>query len=233
MARPHEAHAVTSLVSVVLPTHNRAESLARAAASVLTQNIAELELVVVDDCSTDATPDVLDRLTATEPRVRVVRNDTALGPCEARNRGLAVAHGDFVGFCDDDDAWVPGVGEDLVSFFDSHPEFSGVSCWHVVTHDPAARQALFRGPLHYGPQHLLWQNFVALPFAMLQRTCSPSTSASIPALPTGEDWDLWLRCAQERPFCTLRVPGISTPSMEAHESRGPDRPRSTAGGTLC
>ncbi len=108
MARPQtEAHAVTSLVSVVSPTHNRAESLARAAASVLTQNIAELELVVVDDCSTDATPDVLDRLTATEPRVRVVRNNTALGPCEARNGGLAVARGDFVGFCDDDYAWVP------------------------------------------------------------------------------------------------------------------------------
>jgi hypothetical protein len=194
---------VTSLVSVILPTRNRAESLPRAAASVLDQNIAALELVIVDDASTDSTVDVLDRLSARDPRVRVVHNDTALGPCEARNRGLVVAEGDLVAFCDDDDAWVPGVGADLVSFLEDHRDFGGVSCWHVVTHGPGTRRALFRGPLHYGAQHLLWQNFVALPFAMLRREALSFDIRFDPALPTGEDWDLWLRCAQQRPFCTL------------------------------
>src|SRR5215472_9662532 len=95
------------LLSVVLPTRNRPRLLARAAASVLAQDVGSLELVVVDDASTDDTPDVLDRLTGLDERVRVVRTASPLGPCEARNRGLEEAEGELVSFCDDDDVWLP------------------------------------------------------------------------------------------------------------------------------
>jgi glycosyltransferase involved in cell wall biosynthesis len=185
------------LLSVVMPTHDRAREVGRAAASVLAQDVENLELVIVDDSSTDETPEVLDRLVSGDARVRVVRTDHTVGPCVARNRGLEVASGELVAFCDDDDAWFPGIGGVVVDYLADHPDVVAASSWHVVLHADSGGAAVFRGPLEYDRDQLLWQNFVALPFAVLRR---PSLSFDVdfdPDLPTGEDWDLWLRCSED------------------------------------
>jgi Glycosyl transferase family 2 len=184
-------------LSVIMPTHDRAREVGRAAASVLAQEVEGLELVVVDDCSSDDTAGVLDRLAAQDRRVRVIRTDESVGPCDARNRGLEVAEGELVAFCDDDDAWFAGVGPVVVDFLDAHPEVVAASSWHVVLHRDSGGAAVFRGPLEYGTDQLLWQNFVALPFAVVRRGALSFDIRFDPALPTGEDWDLWLRCSQE------------------------------------
>ena len=87
---------MTSLLSVVMPTHDRADQLERAARSVLDQDGTEIELVIVDDASSDGTPEVTDRLAA-DRRVQVVRNEQAIGPGAARNKGIAQARGDLLG----------------------------------------------------------------------------------------------------------------------------------------
>ncbi len=138
--------------------------------------------------------------TASSPRTRGCawsRTDATVGPCVARNRGLAVAQGELVAFCDDDDAWFPGVGEVLVGFLSEHPDVVAASSWHVVLHADSGSAAVFRGPLEYGHDQLLWQNFVALPFAMVRRNALRFEVSFDPDLPTGEDWDLWLRCSQD------------------------------------
>ncbi|HUI03238.1 MAG TPA: glycosyltransferase family A protein [Acidimicrobiales bacterium] len=194
---------MTDLVSVVLPTRDRAEDVVRAATSVLSQDLEALELVVVNDSSTDDTARVLDELAGRDDRVHVVETEAPLGPCEARNRGLAVARGEIVGFCDDDDRWLPGIGSALTAFLDARPELAMVSSWHVVEHAATGRSAVFRGPLRFGTEALLWQNVVGLPFALIRRGALSFEVGFDPALPTGEDWDLFLRCAQERPVCTV------------------------------
>jgi glycosyltransferase involved in cell wall biosynthesis len=93
-------------ISVVLATYNRVASLRRAIASVLAQDGARFELIVVDDASTDGTRDHL--ATLTDPRVRVVFAERNLGPSGARNRGLAAATAEIVAFLDSDDAYRPG-----------------------------------------------------------------------------------------------------------------------------
>jgi hypothetical protein len=180
-----------------MPTHNRAREVVRAAASVLSQNVDPLELVVVDDSSSDDTPSVLDHLASQDRRVRVVRTEEPSGPCLARNRGLQVAEGELVAFCDDDDAWFPGVGRLVIDFLDVNRDVVAASSWHVVHHADTGNEAVFRGPLEYGREHLLWQNFVAVPFAVVRRGALSFDVGFDPELPTGEDWDLWLRCAQE------------------------------------
>jgi glycosyltransferase involved in cell wall biosynthesis len=180
-----------------MPTHNRAGEVGRAASSVLAQNVGNLELVIVDDSSSDETPDVLDRLASQDGRVRVVRTEETVGPCVARNRGLEVAQGELVAFCDDDDAWFPGVGEVVMEFLSAHPDVVAASSWHVVLHAESGGAAVFRGPLEYGHEQLLWQNFVALPFAVVRRNALRFTVSFDPDLPTGEDWDLWLRCSND------------------------------------
>ncbi len=92
------------LVSVILPTYNRARTLARAINSVLHQDYANLEVLVVDDASTDDTPTVMAGIT--DPRVRYVRLEKNGGASRARNEGLKLAKGSYVAFQDSDDEWL-------------------------------------------------------------------------------------------------------------------------------
>lgn len=95
------------LISVYLPTRNRHAPLRRAVESVLNQTHRELELIVVDDGSTDETPAYLKALAASEPRVQLLRHETALGAPASRNAAVAIAHGDWVTGLDDDDEFLP------------------------------------------------------------------------------------------------------------------------------
>jgi GT2 family glycosyltransferase len=95
---------MTPLVSVVVPSHNRARLLRRTLQSILAQQLRDLEVVVVDDGSTDDTPIVAGSF---DPRVVVLRNQRPGGVSAARNRGIEAARGDWVAFCDDDDLWAP------------------------------------------------------------------------------------------------------------------------------
>jgi glycosyltransferase involved in cell wall biosynthesis len=95
----------TPEVTVVIPTKDRWETLARTLGGVLAQEDVELEAVVVDDGSSDGTSDRLGQLA--DPRVRSLRNDPGLGVSGARNRGLEHARGRWTAFLDDDDLWSP------------------------------------------------------------------------------------------------------------------------------
>ena len=116
-ARP----ASEQLVSVITPTRNRAETLARCIDSVLAQAHTNFELVVVDDGSEDETPDVLARYT--DARVRSLRIDHA-GVGVARNRGLERATGSVVAYLDDDNLMDPLWLMAVANTFDRHPEIS-------------------------------------------------------------------------------------------------------------
>lgn len=92
------------LVSVIMTTFNSAEHVATAVQSVLQQSHSNLELLVIDDGSTDATLPILDDFAARDPRIQVIRNHTNVGTYCAKNRALMLARGDFV-TCHDSDDW--------------------------------------------------------------------------------------------------------------------------------
>jgi glycosyltransferase involved in cell wall biosynthesis len=92
-------------ISVVVPTRNRSALLAMTLRSVLLQQDVELEVIVVDEGSTDDTAAMVGRLG--DARVRVLRHEVPYGVSTARNRGAAAAVGEWLGFVDDDDLWAP------------------------------------------------------------------------------------------------------------------------------
>ena len=94
-------------ISVIVPIYNAASTLRAAVQSILTQDIAGLEVLLVDDGSTDATPGLCHDLALRDDRIQVITQKNA-GICAARNRGLSVAEGMYVTFCDDDDLLLPG-----------------------------------------------------------------------------------------------------------------------------
>jgi glycosyltransferase involved in cell wall biosynthesis len=96
-------HPDKPLVSVILPTHDRAALVGRAISSVLGQTYENLELIVIDDASTDHTRDVLAGFK--DSRLRVLHAEVNKGVAAARNLGLMAARGDLIAFNDDDDVW--------------------------------------------------------------------------------------------------------------------------------
>lgn len=137
-------------VTIIIPTYNRAPLVTRAIDSALGQTYPSLDVVVVDDGSTDETSDVLRRYVA-EPRIRVVRLDRNLGVTAAKNAGLAnvSSRAFYVGILDSDDTLVPSAIDTLVRVFEADEgRFSQVFGWCV---DPATDGFTGRMPYREGP----------------------------------------------------------------------------------
>lgn len=107
-------------VSVVIPTYNRRHTLATAIDSALAQDFSALEVIVVDDGSTDDTMQWLEHAYAKRP-VRVLRNVGLNGPAGGRNTGMRAAQGEFVALLDSDDAFLPGHLHAAMAAFADHP----------------------------------------------------------------------------------------------------------------
>jgi glycosyltransferase involved in cell wall biosynthesis len=115
-------------VSVVVPLYNKASYVARALESVAAQTLEDLEVIVVDDGSTDGGRDVVAALS--DPRFRLIRQANA-GPGAARNRGLREARAQYVAFLDADDRWLPHFLAENVSLLELQPSAAAVSCgWY-------------------------------------------------------------------------------------------------------
>lgn len=111
-------------VSVILPTFNRSETLEMAAKSVLNQSFTDLELIIVDDASTEDIRDVVDALD--DNRVRYIRRESNGGAPTARNTGISAALGEFIAFQDSDDIWLPNKLEKQFEIFSRLPKDVGV-----------------------------------------------------------------------------------------------------------
>ncbi len=122
------------LVSVIIPTYNRAELLERAVRSVLAQTYPDFEVIIVDDASVDDTRCRMDALQLTSPQVRLIRHDANRGAQVARNSGIREATGEYIAFLDSDNEWLPRKLERQMSQFSHRPESLGaVYCgyWEV------------------------------------------------------------------------------------------------------
>lgn len=114
-------------VSVIIPVYNRAIFVGAAIESILAQTFADFELIVIDDGSTDATPDMVRSFA--DPRIRLVGHECNLGIPAARNSGLAAARGRYVATLDSDDVAHPKRLERQVAFLDAHPDHALVGSW--------------------------------------------------------------------------------------------------------
>lgn len=121
--------AETPLVSVIIPAWNAQDTLAETLRSVANQTHRELEILIVDDGSTDRTAAIAGQFCAGEPRARLIRKDNG-GVASARNAGIAVAMGEWIAPIDSDDLWHPARVEKMIAVALAAPESPGfVYCW--------------------------------------------------------------------------------------------------------
>lgn len=205
------------VVSIIIPTYNCALYIAETITSVLNQSFKDIELIVVDDGSTDATRDIVASFG--QP-VRLVTQANA-GVCVARNRGISEAAGKYICLMDHDDYWFPHKLARQVSILEQQPEtgvvYSSFILWH---RDESTGQ--FPSPDSFDlntylddtvPEFSGWiyhqfliDCWMLTSTAMFRAEIFDQCGLFDESLPYSEDWDLWLRISRSYPFVQLRRP---------------------------
>lgn len=187
-----------SSISVIIPTYNRLELVQRAVKSVLEQSFSAREIIVVDDGSTDGTPEVLESLF---PDIRVIRHERNRGVSAARNTGIKASLSPLIAFLDSDDYWLPGKLDSQVKFFSNNPD--AVIC---QTREIWVRNGRRVNPAkkHIKPSGDIFEASLELclvsPSAvMIRRSLFEAVGLFDEDLPVCEDYDLWLRISSGHP----------------------------------
>lgn len=211
-----------SLVSVVIPMHNRRGLIEETLRSALAQQWPSMEIIVVDDGSTDGSAEHVERVFG--DRVRLLRLERNVGRSAARNAGIAAARGDFIAFLDSDDLWDPGkLARQMPAFAD--PSVALVHC-RVRQVDASGRvnaretesitrafEAAEARGYDYGGITATWCRMYT-PAVVVRRTALERSGGFDPALSRFEDWDLFWRIARDGTVVT--VPEILV-SVRVHE----------------
>ncbi len=190
------------LISVVIPTYNRAFFIKAAIDSVLSQIFRDFELIVVDDGSTDDTSGLL---LSYGTKIKVITKANK-GPSAARNRGIKAAKGQWIAFLDSDDVWKPDKLEKQVQFIKDNPDIK-----ICQTEEIWIRNGKRVNPRKKHEMHSGWIYEQCLPLCivspssvMIHREVFEKVGFFDETMLACEDYDLWLRIAPHYPICLVR-----------------------------
>lgn len=194
-------------VSVVIPTYNRVDLLARAMRSVKYQTHEDWEMIIVDDHSMDSTPQMVQSWQLNDARIKYHRFSYNSGsPVAPRNVGVSMAEGDYIAFLDSDDLWFKNKLETQLWYMQYHNTF-------FTYHDLVVQTLGEGGKVEWWQWDkmstchsdrvflfLLRKNFIATSTVMLKKGIYERYGGMDPFLTINHDWDLWLRIAYELPI---------------------------------
>jgi len=219
-------------VSVVLATYNYGRYLAGALDSALSQTLCDLEVIVVDDGSTDETKDVMVSY-LDNPRVRYFGIDHSGQPA-AKNFGIRLARAPLIAFLDADDLWLPSKLEKQAAIFAADPALGVVFSQRLLI-DEQGRHLQFSQPrLPRGNvlADMFRQNFICFSSAVIRRTVLDQVGLFDTNLALAIDYDLWLRIAQRFPFDYVDEPLVMYRTGHASLSRRTEERLKTAAGIM-
>ncbi len=215
------------LISVIIPCYNRERSLERAIRGVLDQSYRNIELIVVDDCSTDGSCAIVEGID--DPRLRLIRHETNQGAGGARDTGIRAAQSDLIAFQDSDDNWFPDKLEiQMRHFSDLADDYIATFHTKIIY----GRSIDRKGWKSYGVRHascvpgpgeapksgdmsaaFLWGNFMGPPTVMLKKAAYLAAGGFDPKVRNNDDWDLNLRLSQQG-----KISFIDEPLMIVYDS---------------
>ena len=189
-------------VSVVIPTYNMELHIERTIQSATKQTFKSIEIIVVDDCSTDSTAEIVLSLASADPRIRYTRLDRNSNlPAVPRNVGILSSKGEYIALLDHDDTWTPRKIERQVALLDRDSRIDMVHAplWVHVQGNPLRGMLRLPNPLRLRTtlNTLLKRNTVMCSSVVFRRSAIERTGAfsEDPKLRTVEDYELWLRMA--------------------------------------
>ncbi len=185
-----------SLISVVIPTSNRARLLEKAIDSVLNQTYNNFEIVIVDDASSDDTESVV--LNYHDKRISYIRLDTAKGGNFARNLGVKQSNGQYIAFLDDDDEWLPSKLYKQLQIFEKDESiglvYTGAEVIHTAYDSKYKIMPQKMGDLSTS---ILTFNYIGTTSSvMIKRELFEKVGGFDIDMPQLQDYDLWIRVCQ-------------------------------------
>ena len=195
---------MNKIISVVIPTYNREKLISRAVKSVLAQTYTDLEVIVVDDASTDDTETVVKKIES--DRLRYIKIEKNGGACRARNAGIRAAKGDYIAFLDSDDTWNPDKLEKQIKYM-QEKKAEAVACngWNIKADEKrliANQQNKETADLN----ELLNANFITTGALLVKKELLIKIGCFDERLPRYQDWDLVLRIAKVTDIYFLTEP---------------------------
>ncbi|MBY0328666.1 glycosyltransferase family 2 protein [Patescibacteria group bacterium] len=207
-----------ALVSIIIPAHNREKYLEAAVRSVLEQTLTDIEVLIVNDASTDTTGSIADSLAQQDDRIRVIHHPENKLRSGALNTGLDTATGKYISILDSDDYYLPNKLERQVAFLESHPENDGVYGDYEMLFENATETKPINALASTEEVHArLITKAQGEDIAVMAEGYIPSCSALIkksvfetlrfdPNLRNMEDLDMWLQILGKG-FTLTRLPG--------------------------
>ncbi len=191
-----------TMISVIIPAYNAEKTILETLESVQKQTITDLEMIVIDDGCTDNTVNLLKTLE--EPRLKVFSYKNA-GLPTARNRGIANASGDFIAFLDADDLWTKDKLEKQLLALQREPDAGVAYSWTAFMEANPQGDYIFYpapNPPFSGNVYaqILISNFLYNGSNILARREAILKTGDFSLIPSGEDWDYWIRLAANYPF---------------------------------
>jgi glycosyltransferase involved in cell wall biosynthesis len=211
-ARPSFHPSRIPMVTVVVPTYNRTDTLKIALESIQTQTYRDFEIVVVSDCGSNSLEALLQELN-TRQNITYVRHGTNRGLGASRNTGIGATRGKYIAYLDDDDFFYPDHLETLVGYLEKSGEKVAYTDAHRVwQHKVDGVYTEFKRDAPYGLDfdydRILIHNFVPVLCFMHARECLREVGVFDESLSTHEDWDLWIRMS--RKYRMHRIPRFTS-----------------------
>ena len=185
---------MNDLVSVVIPAFNSESTIEETVRSVLAQSYLHIEVIVVDDCSSDSTGAIVSGIGATDSRVKIVRLPVNVGGGLSRNEGLKLAAGRFIAFCDSDDTW--DVQKLEIQLEAMRRCGADISCtaYRIKAEALDANRKIITPPEEIYFRTLLQTNCIAMSTSMIDR--AGLDEFKLPSLRLRQDYALWLTLAK-------------------------------------
>lgn len=186
-------------ISVIIPTYNRSNTIERAIRSVLEQTYSNLEVIVVDDGSTDNTEEVVKAIH--DDRIRYYKKEND-GAGAARNEGVKYATAEVIAFHDSDDSWRENKLEKQMRYWEEHPEFSMVYCGYELHREDEDSIKVPYDTVHGKLEgeiffDLLIRNYIGAPTMLMRKSHFISVGGFDGSLRSLEDWEFVLRFSKQ------------------------------------
>ncbi|EUJ48379.1 glycosyltransferase family 2 protein [Listeria rocourtiae] len=186
------------VVSIIMPTYNNSTVLKESIVSIQQQGYQDWELLLVDDCSTDGTRDMLRELAERDSRIQLILLTENRGSGFARNEGLSRARGRFVAFLDSDDLWHPEKLEKQLAFMKAHNYGFTFTAYHVFEEQPTVFKRTVRVPekIHY--RQLLKNTIIGCLTVLIDR--EKVGDFRMPLLRARQDTATWLSILKKQDY---------------------------------
>ena len=196
-------HNTNNLISIVLPTYNGAKYLRESIDSVLAQDHTHFELIIIDDCSTDNTKEIVKEYLDKDARISYFRNEKNLKLPASLNRGFSLAKGTYLSWMSDDNIYSPTALSSLLAQLQNHSDCDLVYSSYTFIDAAGVTLDTFR----YAPENLIFKCVVGGCF-LYSRRLMEKVGTYDPEKFKIEDFDFWMRAILDFKFCYVDDPAL-------------------------